>query len=169
MNRAASSRSPCRSLRPLGHSRATAIGLGVAVLLLAGCAATLAGTCRGSGHDPSSRGRAGGAGRQSLPATSVKPMPGAENLGKPGYYAVKPGDTLIRIGLENGQNWKDLVRWNELENPNLIEVGQVLRVVQPGTDPSMAGTRPITAPRVESRPLDAPKDRHGGRGSASRA
>jgi RNA polymerase sigma factor RpoS len=87
----------------------------------------------------------------------VKPLPGIENLGKPGYYAVKPGDTLIRIGLENGQNWKDLVRWNNLENPNIIEVGQVLRVVPPGTDPSIAGTRPVAAPRVEARPLDAPR------------
>ncbi|WP_258316861.1 LysM peptidoglycan-binding domain-containing protein, partial [Escherichia coli] len=58
-------------------------------------------------------------------------MPGAENAGKPGYYTVKPGDTLIRIGLENGQSWKDIARWNNLENANLIEVGQVLRVVPP--------------------------------------
>lgn len=84
----------------------------------------------------------------------VKPLPGIENLGKPGYYAVKPGDTLIRIGLENGQNWKDLVRWNNLENPNIIEVGQVLRVVPPGIDPTVAGTRPVPATRVETRPLD---------------
>lgn len=85
----------------------------------------------------------------------VKPLPGIENLGKPGYYAVKPGDTLIRIGLENGQNWKDLVRWNNLDNPNIIEVGQVLRVVPPGVDPNVAGTRPVPATRVETRPLDA--------------
>jgi len=85
----------------------------------------------------------------------AKPLPGIENLGKPGYYAVRPGDTLIRIGLENGQNWKDLVRWNALENPNLIEVGQVLRVVPPGVDPSVAGSRPVTLARVESRPLDS--------------
>lgn len=95
----------------------------------------------------------------SAPAAveAVKPLPGIENLGKPGYYAVKPGDTLIRIGLENGQNWKDLVRWNNLENPNIIEVGQVLRVVPPGVDPSLAGTRPIAATKVETRPLDAAK------------
>lgn len=85
----------------------------------------------------------------------AKPLPGIENLGKPGYYAVKPGDTLIRIGLENGQNWKDLVRWNNLENPNLIEVGQVLRVVPPGVDPTLAGTRPVAVAKVESKPLDA--------------
>lgn len=64
-------------------------------------------------------------------APPAKPMPGAENAGKPGYYTVKPGDTLIRIGLESGQSWKDIARWNAIENPNLIEVGQVLRVVPP--------------------------------------
>ena len=67
------------------------------------------------------------------------PLPGAENAGKPGYYTVKPGDTLIRIGLDNGQNWKDLVdAGTTLDNPNLIEVGQVLRVVPPGVDPNAA-------------------------------
>jgi lipoprotein NlpD len=59
------------------------------------------------------------------------PLPGAENAGKPGYYTVRPGDTLIRIALESGQNWRDIVRWNALENPNLIEVGQVLRISPP--------------------------------------
>lgn len=58
-------------------------------------------------------------------------MPGSENAGKPGYYTVRPGDSLIRIGLDTGQNWRDLARWNALENPNKLEVGQVLRVVAP--------------------------------------
>jgi lipoprotein NlpD len=89
-------------------------------------------------------------------APAVKPPPpGIENLGKPGYYAVKPGDTMIRIGLETGQNWKDIVRWNNLENPNLIEVGQVLRVVPPGVDPSAATTRPV-APVPSAVPAPAP-------------
>ena len=75
---------------------------------------------------------------------------------RPGYYTVKSGDTLIRIGLDNGQNWKDLVRWNNLENPNLIEVGQVLRVVPPGTDPGVATSRPVVAAaRSDMQPLDA--------------
>ena len=91
----------------------------------------------------------------SGPADPAKPLPGAENSGKPGYYTVKPGDTMIRIGLENGQNWKDLVKWNVLENPNIIEVGQVLRVVPPGADPNAATTKPVASARVETRPLDA--------------
>ena len=71
-------------------------------------------------------------------------LPGAENAGKPGYYTVKPGDTLIRIGLEHGQSWKDIARWSNLENPNAIEVGQVVRVVPPGAAPGEG--RPSTSP-----------------------
>jgi lipoprotein NlpD len=80
--------------------------------------------------------------------------PGAENAGKPGYYTVRPGDSLIRIGLETGQNWRDLARWNQLENPNRLEVGQVLRVVPP-----VAGsTAPVVsaASSAPSAPVGAP-------------
>lgn len=85
-----------------------------------------------------------------------KVLPGAENAGKPGYYTVKPGDTLIRIGLETGQSWKDVARWNNLENANLIEVGQVLRVMPafvataapPAQDSAGVVTRPVTASAV---------------------
>jgi lipoprotein NlpD len=92
----------------------------------------------------------------AVPATdAAKPLPGAENAGKPGYYTVKPGDTMIRIGLESGQNWKDLVKWNNLDNANVIEVGQVLRVVPPGNDAGVS-TRPVVAAaKPETRPLDA--------------
>ena len=83
-----------------------------------------------------------------------KPLPGAENAGKPGYYTVRQGDTMIRIGLETGQNWKDLVKWNNLDNPNVVEVGQVLRVIPPGNDAG-AAVRPVATTRVETRPLDA--------------
>jgi len=64
---------------------------------------------------------------------AVKQPPGFENAGKPGYYTVKPGETLIRIGLDQGQSYKDIARWNSLDNPNHIEIGQVLRVVPPTT------------------------------------
>jgi lipoprotein NlpD len=77
----------------------------------------------------------------------VKVMPGAENAGKPGYYTVQRGDTLTRIGLENGQAWRDLARWNNLSNPDVIEAGQVLRVAPPGAVVEAQGVivRPVTA------------------------
>jgi len=85
---------------------------------------------------------------------SVRPLPGAENAGKPGYYTVKPGDTLIRIGLDNGQNFRDIARWNSIENVNLIEVGQVLRVVPPQADANGVVVRPVVpGGKPEARPL----------------
>ncbi len=85
----------------------------------------------------------------SATTPTIKPLPGTENAGKPGYYTVKPGDTMIRIGLDSGQNWRDVARWNGLENPNIIEVGQVLRVVPPATADLAAGT---TGPRAVTPP-----------------
>lgn len=87
-------------------------------------------------------------------AETEKPLPGAENAGKPGYYTVKPGDRLLRIAMDNGQNWRDLVKWNNLENPNVIEVGQVLRVVPPVSEGTPA--RPAAPPRSDTRPAPAP-------------
>nr|WP_293605409.1 peptidoglycan DD-metalloendopeptidase family protein [Polaromonas sp. UBA4122] len=86
----------------------------------------------------------------------VKPLPGFENAGKAGYYTVKPGDTMIRIGLENGQNWRDIVRWNNLENPNIIEVGQVLRVVPFTSDNPLVVTRPVSSGASSTSASSAP-------------
>ncbi|MDP1999914.1 MAG: peptidoglycan DD-metalloendopeptidase family protein [Rhodoferax sp.] len=84
----------------------------------------------------------------TLPA--VKQLPGAENAGKPGYYTVKPGDMLIRIAVDHGQSPKDIARWSNVDNPNRIEIGQVLRVAPPVPATSTAGvvTRPVTASTV---------------------
>jgi lipoprotein NlpD len=62
---------------------------------------------------------------------------------------------MIRIGLETGQNWRDIARWNNLESPYPLEVGQVLRVTAPGTDAAATTTRPVPPTKVEARPLDA--------------
>ena len=85
-------------------------------------------------------------------AAPVKPAPGFENAGKPGFYTVKPGDTLIRIGLESGQSYKDISRWNGLDNPNKIEVGQVLRTLPPVVEAG-AVTKPVTSGTVTTTPI----------------
>ena len=77
----------------------------------------------------------------------LKQPPGFENAGKPGYYTVRPGDTLIRIALDHGQSSKDIARWSNVDNPNRIEVGQVLRVVPPVV------TAPVTASGVVTKPV----------------
>lgn len=79
----------------------------------------------------------------------------------PGYYTVKRGDTLYRIALENGQDYKDVAAWNNITNPGSIREGQVLRVAPPSAAPSTAGgavvAQPVVAvPVVETQSLDAP-------------
>ena len=102
--------------------------------------------------------------RTGAKIADVKPLPGAENAGKPGYFTVRPGDTLYRIALESGQSPRDVQAWNNLTNPNLIEVGQVLRVVPPvGSAPVAAvpapatgavSVAPVATPGVVGRPLN---------------
>ena len=67
----------------------------------------------------------------SSPVSMGPAMAGSENAGKPGYYSVRPGDTLTKIALDHGQAWRDIAKWNGLDNPNMIEVDQVLRVAPP--------------------------------------
>ncbi len=101
-------------------------------------------------------------GTLAAPADAAARLPlGADNAGKPGYYTVRPGDTIIRIALDSGQNWRDLVRWNNLDNPNVIEVGKVLRIAAPVTTVATAASppaSPVSAPSTDgvvSRPVTA--------------
>ena len=120
-----------------------------ATMLMVGCTSTSVNRApvedRGSSAVPGTP----PSGQNGTSGVDPKTLPGYENMGKPGYYTVKPGDTLIRIGLEYGQSWKDIARWSNLENANVIEVGQVLRVVPPGQNPS------TTTAATETRPVGA--------------
>ncbi|MDY0036004.1 MAG: peptidoglycan DD-metalloendopeptidase family protein [Zoogloea oleivorans] len=91
-----------------------------------------------------------GSSAQSKPESPV-PVPSTP-VARPGYYIVKPGDTLIRIALDQGQNYRDIAAWSGLENANLIEVGQELRVRPPE---SAAVSRPVSSNGGEVRPAAA--------------
>jgi len=132
------------------------VGLMAVMLLTAGCA-----TRRASSPAPVED-------RITGQASDMTAMPGAENAGKAGFYTVKPGDTLFRIALDSGQSWRDIQAWNNLTNPNILEVGQVLRVQPPGAAPSTvasgsppagapgtAAVTPVAPPGVVSRPLSS--------------
>ena len=91
------------------------------------------------------------AAEQSVAEPVAKRAPvGVENAGKPGYYTVQKGDTLIRIGLDAGQNYRDIVRWNAIENPNKIEIGDVYRVIPP-EEPVVA--KAVVSSRLSATPL----------------
>jgi len=109
--------------------------------------------------------------RNGLPPPSVNGGPAAPQGAAPAEagraveaaptYTVKSGDTLYKIALDNGLDYRELAAWNNIENVNLIRVGQVLRLSAPGEAPAVAGasveggvtTAPLrTAPPVSGAP-----------------
>jgi lipoprotein YgeR len=49
----------------------------------------------------------------------------------PGFYRVERGDTVSKIARANRTSVQSIARWNNLSNPDALEVGQVLRVAPP--------------------------------------
>jgi lipoprotein NlpD len=117
----------------------------LAASLLAGCAS---GSRKPAPVEDRSAGAHAPAANPANTADAAKPLTGNENQGKPGYYTIRPGDTLIRIALDSGQNWRDIARWNNIDNPNVIEVGQVLRVIPPAGSTDVAVARPVAPSAV---------------------
>ncbi|MCX9156055.1 peptidoglycan DD-metalloendopeptidase family protein [Niveibacterium sp. 24ML] len=114
-------------------------------LLLCAVLAVALSACTSTGRAPVEDRAA--TGRSASAATSDTAAPQAP---KPGYYVVKRGDTLISIALEHGQDWRDIASWNGIENPNLILVGQELKVKQ--GDGAVA--KVPASPVIETKPLE---------------
>ncbi len=81
-------------------------------------------------------------------AESAKP---GEN---PRIYTVQKGDTLISIALQHGLDYRELAAWNNLENINLIRVGQNLRIVAPDAGPVVPA--PVSVPVAAGSPAPQP-------------
>jgi len=105
--------------------------------------------------------------RPYRPAQAPAPAPASEDhVDAKGTYTVRRGDTLLRIAFDHGQNYRDLVAWNNLRDPDDIKVGQVLRVAPlernggsangNGNGSTAMVTSPITMPGAE-KPAPIPK------------
>ena len=85
-------------------------------------------------------------------------------------HTVKRGETLVGIALQYGLDYRELAAWNNVTNPNRIEIGQVLALAAPapstpggtgGTTatPLAPGAPPVATPLagaggpIEARPL----------------
>lgn len=68
---------------------------------------------------------------------------------RPGHHAVAAGETLGEIALRYGMDYSEIALWNGIANPNLIEVGQRLRLSPP---PDMPEVTPL-AEAAEVTPL----------------
>lgn len=116
---------------------------------------------------------AGCAARQSAPVVERSPAEQGISLPvqravtdpRPETYTVRRGDTLYGIALDFGLDYREIAEWNAIANPNLIRVGDVLRLRAPaGAAPAqsapaeaIAQTKPVTvAAPPESHPLAPP-------------
>ena len=72
---------------------------------------------------------------------------------QPRVHVVGSGDTLMAIAWRYQLDLRDLIRWNELENPDLILVGQRLFV----TPPAGSGQPNATASRPSQDPSNSPR------------
>ncbi len=78
-----------------------------------------------------------------------------------GTYVVQAGDTLYSIALAFGQDYRDLARWNGLDDPTHVRVGQPLRVAANGaaTVPDSASGALAEAVPIPVSPLAAAQTR----------
>jgi lipoprotein NlpD len=124
------------------ESRCSALLLGAALAALGGCASE-------SVQAPVSDIRP-----PPAPRPAAEALPPAAASVPAGHYMIKRGDTLYSIALEHGADYRDVARWNQLDDPTKISVGQVLRVTPPAGEPAVqVGAARGQAP-LQARPLD---------------
>lgn len=129
-----------------GSLRSAVAALACSVLLAA---------CASRGPAPVSERTPAPAPLSKPPVAQAAPVPGAAAAepARAELYRVKRGDTLYSIALDHGQDHRDLARWNRLDNPNRIQVGQLLRVAPPGAEEGVKIGAARGAGPLESRPL----------------
>ena len=77
-----------------------------------------------------------------------------------GLHTVARGDTLYAIAFANGLDYREIAIWNQLESPDRILVGQVLRLtppagaveIKPLDDEPAPSARPLAEPPVVREP-----------------
>jgi lipoprotein NlpD len=95
----------------------------------------------------------------AAPTTSVPAPIVTQREASNGTYVVQRGDTLYSIAVAFGQDYRDIARWNNLDDPTKLAVGQALRVAPPEGDAGAAAVVGVvtvnpSAP-TETRPLEA--------------
>lgn len=94
------------------------------------------------------------------PATpAAAPVPATPQIAASttGFHTVQRGDTLYAIAFANGLDYREVAIWNQLESPDRILVGQVLRLTPPGD--GKIEIRPLDEePLPQARPLAEPTE-----------
>lgn len=85
----------------------------------------------------------------------AEPAARAAEASQDGQHIVQKGDTLFSIAFQNGLDYRDLAFWNNLPSPDVIKVGQVLRLTPP--DDAAGRARGVETLPVRESVLPKPK------------
>jgi lipoprotein NlpD len=148
-------------MRESSSARLGRLGVAAAALALAGC-----------GLEPVAQ----------RPGSEVRPAVAPRPVAAPAAgatHVVKRGETLYSIAAERGLDVRELARWNKLDDPAKISVGQTLRLSPYEESRTAAAAAPdspqvqVGAARgagpVEARPLDATPGAQAAQNSGSSA
>ncbi|HEY9099663.1 MAG TPA: peptidoglycan DD-metalloendopeptidase family protein [Thiobacillus sp.] len=116
------------------------LGLSLLMLSLVGCVARGPAPVsdRGSARTTSPT--------KTEPARAVTPQIAASTNG---LHTVQRGDTLYAIAFANSLDYREIAGWNQLESPDRILIGQVLRLTPP------RDAAPTQTAGIEIRPLES--------------
>jgi lipoprotein NlpD len=131
------------------------VAFGMLLLTLAGCAA----------HVPAPVTERVPAQVRTTPAAAVekpeRPVTPQIAPSTNGLHTVQRGDTLYGIAFANSLDYRDIASWNQLESPDRIMVGQVLRLTPPPSaveiKPLVEVTPPSAQPLTEPPLLTTPQ------------
>lgn len=81
--------------------------------------------------------------------------PGRQRASAPTNYVVQRGDTLYSIAWKFGLDFRNVSKWNSVANPNLIYVGQKLRLVAPNRTSVLKRAKPTRTKPTIAKPKRA--------------
>ena len=104
------------------------------------------------------RSQAGRVPEAAAPVPRPQPPPPVTREAHDGQYLVQAGDTLYSIALAFGQDFRDIARWNGMDEQAHLQVGQTLRVAPPPTEESGSAAEATAvaispSEKLETRPL----------------
>jgi lipoprotein NlpD len=137
-------------------------GLAALVVTMAGCSSALTPAPivdMSSGGRPPVVTSATPPGPDGAAASAATAAPPALPEAGPGFYRVKPGDTLYGIARAQKQRSSDLIKWNNLPASLQVNIDQLLRVAPPGA--STNATASASASDDWSKPAAASKPASG--------
>ncbi|MAW33785.1 MAG: hypothetical protein CMK56_05200 [Proteobacteria bacterium] len=79
---------------------------------------------------------------------------------RPATYVVKKGDTLTEIALDHGLSYRELAKWNNIPNPNIISIGMILKL-SPDKIKVTQGPKKDNVKRVKEKSQDSANQRGG--------